>query len=370
MFKKIIIAAGGTGGHLFPAMGMAQQLLKEDPSLDLLFVAGGLSGNLFFDRNSFRYSSISSATFSKKSIGAIFNSCRQIVGGFFESRKILSDFSPDLVVGFGSYHAFPILLAAKMRGYPIVLHEQNSKPGKVIRFFSKKALMTGVYFPSSMASLKGNTIQLSMPLREGYRLGAISREESIDYFNLDSSKTTLLIFGGSQGAQFINQAIPEILTSLSIAKDSIQVLHFTGNSNQENEIQKTYQKASIKAIVKSFEERMDMAWTAADLMVGRAGAGSIAEQVEFEVPSILIPYPYASENHQDSNADFMVNDVKGGWKFQENEFKSAGFKMLLEQLLQKDNALLAEKKEHLALYKKEACPQEFTSIIRQLLGEQ
>lgn len=363
MKKKILIAAGGTGGHIYPAMGFASSLCKSNPSMEILFAAGGLLESPFFDRTAFEWKSICSAPLTKKNPLQLIKNCGSIARGLWQSRKLLSTFKPDLVIGFGSYHTFPVLAAAQLQGYPIVLHEQNSKPGKVIRLFSKRALFTGVYFPDVAERIKGKTSLLTMPLRKGFSKEACSREEACDYFHLDSQKITLLVFGGSLGAQFLNRTVAPLIAQHS----DIQVIHFTGKNEEVNSVASVYAKNGLKANVKASESRMDYAWSAADLAIVRAGAGTIAEQIEFEVPAIFIPYPHAADGHQDSNADFVVEQVKGGWKFLESNWQPSKFIALIQQLLHNNCRELMEKQHNLAEYKKRASRQEFTCVINNLL---
>lgn len=360
MSKKVIIAAGGTGGHLYPAMETAFKLQEHDPHLKVLFAAGGLASNPFFDRNAFDWRSIFAAPLIKQNPWKVFKNCGQMTRGIWQSCKLISSFKPDLVIGFGSYHSFPILSAAYIQKYPMILHEQNSKPGKVIRLFSNYALMTGIYFPSARNSLKGETTLLTMPLRNGFSRQACTREEACHYFGIDPHKLTLLIFGGSQGARFINQAVAELLCRL---KSNIQILHFAGNELQAGQVMELYSRSNLKAIVKPSEKRMDFAWRVADLAIVRAGAGTIAEQIEFEVPAIFIPYPHAADKHQDSNADFVVDFVGGGWKWDENKWEASGFLTQLEWLLENKDSLLLEKRQNLALYKKSASSAQFIAEI-------
>lgn len=365
MPKKILIAAGGTGGHLYPAIGLAKQLTKEDPTIDILFAAGGLGANRFFSTSNFPYRSVDAAGFTKRSLIHYLKSGKDIVKGVFQSRKILSEFSPNMVIGFGSYHSFPVLMAAQLGKYPILLHEQNSKPGKVVRFFAKKAVLTGVYFPQASKDLHGKSLELAMPLREGYSYSSSPSSEAISYYGLDPLKVTLLIFGGSQGAKVLNDKISRCLALQKGKK--FQLLHFTGDSASCSALKAFYQHHNIQAVVKDFEPRMNLAWRAADLAIVRAGAGTIAEQLEFEVPAVLVPYPYASENHQDSNANFLADVVNGGWKCVESQLDKPQFANFLSSLLEKNSPLLKEKKVNLSSHKAKASRQEFSSIIHKLL---
>lgn len=368
MAKKVLIAAGGTGGHVYPALGLAKQLTKINSETEILFVGGALNTNRYFDKNSFPYHSIDCGTFSRKSPVQCLQSLKNIYKGYKQSRKIFSDFKPDLVVGFGSYHTLPVLMAAKRTGIPIVLHEQNSVPGKVIRLFSRGALFTGVYFPVTAKHLYGRTEPMSMPLREGFYNKTINKLEARKHFKLDFESPVVLVFGGSQGARFINEVVAKALTqNFNGDKTRLQVLHFTGDATLASEIKASYDKASINSVVKEFEHRMDLAWKAADIMISRAGAGTIAEQIEFEVPGILIPYPFAADNHQESNADFLVKTVGGGLKFKEVDLNSSKLAHLIEKLLAKDDNTLYIMKEAIATYKRNGNTRDFGDIINQLL---
>ncbi len=369
MTYKILIAAGGSGGHIYPAMGVATELLKQDPNIELMFAAGGLSDSPFFDRKAFAWKSISSAPLNKKNPFNLVKSCGAIARGVWQSHRVLSAFKPDLVIGFGSYHIFPVLLAAHLKRYPLALHEQNSKPGKVISLFSKHALMTGVYFPTATLALKGKSSLLAMPLRQGFSRNAYTKEEACSYFDLDSMKATILVFGGSQGAKFINKTIAPLLATYSKTNQSFQILHFAGNlveAEQVTSIYASYAAYGLKAVVKPSESRMDLAWRAADLAIVRAGAGTIAEQIEFEVPAIFIPYPHG-DGHQESNADFVVEVLGGGWKIKETDWQQSQFLTLLSPILAQNSSLLAEKQKNLALHKNNSSRQEFTCVIRNLL---
>lgn len=320
MSKKIIITMGGTGGHIFPAIALGKQLSQADASLELLYAGGNLSANPYFEREAFPHHSIACATFKKKNPLAILKTLAKIALGVRQSLKILKAYKPDLVIGFGSYYTLPILLAAKMKGIPFILHEANSMPGKVNRLLSKYASAIGIHFPETEPLLNGKTYEVGMPLRQGYHKGACSLVQAREYFDLDISRFTILVFGGSQGALNLNHLVNKAFTAhLMDHKDQWQVIHLAGDAALSQLLRTEYHKAGIRACVKPFESRMDLAWQAADISIARAGASTIAEALEFEVPCILIPYPFATDNHQDKNADFLVKTVGGAVKFSEAE---------------------------------------------------
>lgn len=326
--KKILLAVGGTGGHLFPAQALARDLKMKDPDIELLFAGSGLSKNLYFNRSSFSFKEIQSGTFLTKNLKRNFRGILSLIKGFRQSFKLLREFKPDIVVGFGSYHIFPLLLAAQIKKFPLILFASDSIPGKVIRFFSKKALTSAVQFEEAKKKLKGATTLVHMPFwsKESSDFN-LSKNQARKYYNLHPELFTILIFGGSQGAQAINQAVTEI--SL---KKPFQIIHFVGHEKKVDPILDSYQKRGIKACVKPFEDKMHYAWRAADVAVCRAGAATLAEMVFYEIPAILIPYPYAADGHQQMNAKIFEEQVGGAITLLENALSPEKLSMLLQNL--------------------------------------
>lgn len=358
--KKVMIAAGGTGGHIYPAQALGSDLQKLKPHLEIAFIAGGLKTNPYFKKQAFPFFEVASGKLYKNNPLKTLKSAFQIVKGILESIRIMRRYRPDLIIGFGSFYTFPPLLAAKFLRIPIVLHEANAVPGKVNRLLSRHATVTGVYFPEAIRTLKGPTVVVEMPLRVGYKSGEIQKEEALKYFSLDPHKKTLLVFGGSQGASRINQILPQAITKM---KDQYQVIHFTGHSKTTSDLIKQYSELGIKACVKDYENQMEFALALSDLVISRAGAGTIAELIEFEVPAILIPYPYASDNHQEFNADHVVNRVGGAIKLTENN--------LTVENLQKEINAIEEKsfsfKQNFQNYKKSLQRENFSILIIKIL---
>lgn len=364
MVKKVMITVGGTGGHVYPAIALAKQLNKECPNIDLLFIGGSLSSNRYFDRESFPYKTVACGSFVKKNPFALSKNLGRILQGTCQSYGIIRKFKPNLIVGFGSFYTLPTLVAARVASIPIILHEANSIPGKVNRLMSSHAKITGIHFPETAKLLKGNTVEVGMPLREGYALDCVKKEHAREYFELDGSLTTLLIFGGSQGAKAINLLASESITEhLGAYFKDLQIMHFTGDARLTAEIRKKYEKCGIRACVKDFEQRMDLAWRASDLMISRAGAGTIAEETEFEVPGILIPYPQAADNHQDKNADFMVKTVGGAIKLIEADLDTANLAKAIEALLKNNQTKLNEMKESIKNYKRHSRAKDLCALV-------
>lgn len=333
MERKIVIAAGGTGGHIYPAVALAQRLVNRVDAVT--FLGGYLDRNPYFQESEFLYHTVSCGAFIGKKPLRLLKSMGATAQGIWQSREYLKSFNPHLVVGFGSYHTLPVLIATRLLGIPYMLYEANSVPGRVIHLFSQQALVTGIQFPSVAKLLKGKTEQVLPPLRKGYSLDEVSLSEARDYFGLDQQRTTLLVFGGSQGAQALNNLFLRALQDfVSNGRIAIQVIHFVGNPDLVPIIQKGYEELKIPFCVKAFESQMQYAWRAANLVVARAGASTLGEMIEFEVPGILIPYPFATDDHQNKNADYMVDRVGGAIKLQE---KNVSFHLLNSTLM----ALLA-----------------------------
>jgi UDP-N-acetylglucosamine--N-acetylmuramyl-(pentapeptide) pyrophosphoryl-undecaprenol N-acetylglucosamine transferase len=329
--KRVLITAGGTGGHLYPAQALAQQLMKQSPAADVLFVAGGLGKSRYFDRQQFPFQEIASTPLkSLKGVVHLFKGIQQSV-------TILKNYRPDVVVGFGSYYTVPILLAARWLKIPIILHEANSIPGRANHWLAPLADYVALHFPSTAVFFKSKTVEVGLPLREGYQLDAVSKEKALAYYGLFPQKQTLLICGGSQGARAINQLIEQCIPLFK--RLSLQIIHLTGDADQAAALAIQYATHQIPASVKIFENQMQMAWRAADAFVGRSGASTIAESLEFEVPGILIPYPYATDQHQEKNADFLVDRVGSAWKLLEGELTPERLSQAIEKLFQNEQYL-------------------------------
>jgi UDP-N-acetylglucosamine--N-acetylmuramyl-(pentapeptide) pyrophosphoryl-undecaprenol N-acetylglucosamine transferase len=325
--KKIVIAAGGTGGHVFPAQALARQL--EEKGYTVLFMGKGLSTNRYFSRDLFASVSIDSATPFQKGLFQKLFSFVCLGKGIFQAFRKIREFKPDLVVGFGSFHAFPVLAAGALCKIPMTLFESNSVPGKVNRIFSRYSLFCGVQFPEAKKWLKGTCHEVKMPFWKEKQKQE-GKKEASEYFSLETDLFTVLVFGGSQGAAFINPIIAETLAQFHAEHRPIQVIHMTGSEASSEMIQKCYQVGSLRSCVKPFEKNMHLAWSHADLVICRAGAATISEMIEFEVPAIFIPYPAAADEHQLKNALFLSEEVKGSLCLEEKKLTRNALLSLLK----------------------------------------
>jgi len=363
--NRILIATGGTGGHIYPAIALAQQLKVEIPGCEILFIGGGLTTNRYFDQASFENHAVACGALSSFSPKSLASSLFNISKGIWQSQQIIRAFKPNVAVGFGSYYAFPPLVAAKLLAVPFILHEANSIPGKVNRLLSKWAEVTGVHFPETAHRLSGRTVEVGMPIRNGFKQNQISQAEARAHFGLNPDRKTLLVFGGSQGARAINFAVKDAIQSID--PSSLQILHIAGDAAMARELKESYAAGPVFAVVKAFEERMEIAWQAADIVLSRSGASTIAEQLEFEVPGILIPFPRAADNHQEHNADFMVATVGGGVKIVEKGLSSQRLTACLHEFLKDDAALLQAMSSAMQNYKKKARTKDLCSLVKEML---
>ena len=328
--KKIVIAVGGSGGHLFPAQSLAEDLMKQSGAFDLVFAGAGLSTNRYFHKLKYTYREVKSATPFKRSVKAISQSLWTLSLGIWQSLRILNEIKPDLVIGFGSFHSFPLLVAACIKRIPLVLFESNAIPGKVNRLCSYFSKLTAIHFSDAKAFLKGTVVEVKMPIKE-------RRELSFDaarvHFNLAPNIPTLLVFGGSQGSSAINEMFLKVAEEMQAKNIPFQVIHLTGKVASAQEIALKYQELNIPSYVRDFESEMDTCYAAATLAISRSGAVTLSELIAFELPSILIPYPHAADNHQTKNAQFLRDQIRGGVYFEEKELHAELLKSEVISLL-------------------------------------
>lgn len=355
-----MIAAGGTGGHLFPAQALAKHLKQNHPDIDILFIGGNLSTNPFFQKNNFVFKEISTSSFSLKKPWQI----AKLLKGFFQSWKHISYFRPDYIIGFGSHYCMPVLAAALVKKSPYILHEQNSIPGKVNRLFSHSSTLTAITFPQSEQYFACKTKIVEFPMWNSHP--AQSASEAKKYYGLDLEKKTLLIFGGSQGARYINQLLLQATPLLSKMPIAWQILHFTGKNADPAQYRIAYEKFNIPHVVKEFEERMDIAWQAADFAITRAGAASIAELIHFEVPSLLIPFPQATDDHQKHNGNYVKDKVRGAILKEQSDLNAEILCQLLSDLFV-DPSLISQLQANITLYKKTITKEKLEKIILDVL---
>ena len=302
---KVVISGGGTGGHIFPAIAIADALKRRFPEADILFI--GAKGRMEMERvpkagYPIECLWISGFTKDLSALSLPF----KLVSSLSKARRILKRFQPDVVIGVGGFASGPTLKAANWLGIPTVIQEQNSYPGKTNRNVGKRAKAICVaydhldqWFPADKIHFTGN------PLRANITLNG-TREEAAEFFHLDPTKPVALLVGGSQGALGINKGIS---AQLAAFKDNdLQLIWQTGKTyiTQAQEEVKALELES-QVIPTVFIERMDLAYGLANVVISRAGAMSISELALVQKPVIFVPLPTAAEDHQTKNAQQLVN---------------------------------------------------------------
>ncbi len=303
---RIIIAGGGTGGHIFPAIAVAQAIQKLRPNAEILFV--GATGKMEMEKvpqAGFRIIGLTIAGFNRANILKNISLPFKLIKSFFKVRSIFKNFNPNAVFGVGGYSSFPVLKYAQSIGIPNFIHESNAFAGKANTWLGKNAtkIFTGtkgmeVFFPANKILVTGN------PVRQNIVDNGYSKEAALLHFGLLPTKKTVLIIGGSLGAASMNKAI---LDNLTIFFDNnIQLIWQTGKPNAS-----IYEKAVElypNVYINSFIDDMSAAYTAADIVISRSGAMAVAEICLKGKACVFVPYPHAAEDHQTCNAKLLVND--------------------------------------------------------------
>jgi len=307
--KKIILAGGGTGGHIYPAIAIAEGLNKNFPNADILFIGTdrGLEKELV-TKAGFPLKTIRVKGFRRKLSFDTLVSIKELAHGALDSLNLIKREKPALVIGTGGYVAGPVLFFASIMGVPSVIHEQNVTPGVTNKILSRFVDRIFISFPDSEKYFpKEKTFLVGNPVRKEISRG--NRNSALKKFGFSSDIPVVLCFGGSQGAARINDAICYIIESI---KDTarFQLIHITGK-NHYDKIKSILANKGIDVdrlghiIVRPYIYEMQDAYAAADLVISRAGALSISELSVCGKPAILIPLPTAANHHQDYNAKFM-----------------------------------------------------------------
>lgn len=302
---RLIIAGGGTGGHIFPAISVANAVKKIYAPVEILFV--GAKGKMEMEKvpqAGFNIEGIDIAGFNRSQLWKNWSLPFKLLMSFIQVRKIFKSFQPDAVFGVGGYSSFPVLRYAQKKHVPNFLHEANSFAGKANIMLGKNATKVMVatkgmerFFP------KNNMMHTGNPVRSEITHADVNIDDAFEYFGLKQGLPTVLIMGGSMGARSINHAMVEGLSKL--IENNIQVIWQTGKGNLELIDQKL--RKNKTACITEFISKMNYAYAVADLVVSRAGAIAIAEICATGKAAILVPYPLAAEDHQTANAKQLVN---------------------------------------------------------------
>ena len=349
---RILIAGGGTGGHLFPALAIGEEILSRNPRCKIHYVGSifGLESKVFPVKDVWHtllpIRGIQ-RDFSIKSI--LRNSLLpfRIILSFYKTNILINDFKPDIVVGTGGYaSALPLMVASKYKkGITIILQEQNSFPGITTKWFSKRAKKICVAFKDSFMDLPGKIIHTGNPIRKDLTKG--SKIKGLKYFQFVEQNKTIFLFGGSQGSSYLNKILSKIIKNFENA--NIQVLWQTGDV----EFLK-YKKYISKTIhVTPFINNMAEAYAISDLIICRSGALTISEITVCGKPSILIPFAHAAGDHQTKNAQVLV-DSNAATKISEKKLTERKLLFKIMNLIHNKNALNKMSKASKALGKPDA----------------
>ena len=297
MMKRVLFAGGGTGGHIFMAVALARELEKRQPGVEVLFVGARRGmGKDIVSSLGFRFQTLNIGGFKGVGVFRAAITLLQIPGSLLSSRRMIKKFSPSIIVGLGGYSSGPIMLAGRALGFPGLLIEPNVQPGFTNRVLKHWVDAAAVAFEETSRWF-GNKARLTgIPVRQEFHLinPKISRDGPL----------CLLIFGGSQGSSPMNQLVCEALPFLPPAGE-IEIVHQTGLSDYFS-VKQRYQQAGFEAEVIDFIQDMPAYFARADLILSRAGASSVAEIAAAGRPSILIPLPHATDDHQRMNARALV----------------------------------------------------------------
>jgi UDP-N-acetylglucosamine--N-acetylmuramyl-(pentapeptide) pyrophosphoryl-undecaprenol N-acetylglucosamine transferase len=331
--SHIVLAAGGTGGHMFPALALAEELLDRGHEVTLITDIRGLNYRKMF--KGIKIYQVDSVSFAGKGlIGKIFT-IPKIIASIFEARSILKIINPGTVIGFGGYPAFPTLRAAISLNIPTCLHEQNAVLGKVNRYLAKSVDAVALSFEDTQkarwkkykyVAVTGNPVR-----REIVKIG------DLYYPTLGDDRIfRILVIGGSQGAKIFSEVVPQAVSTLPRA--SQRRLQITQQCREEDieAVRKLYANTKIAVELTSFIEDIPNCLRWSHLVIGRAGASTVSELTTAGRPGILVPYPYATDNHQMENLKELVS-VGGAWVYKENEFTASTLAKILQRMARHPN---------------------------------
>ena len=302
---RFILAGGGTGGHIFPAVAIANAIKKILPNAQFLFV--GATGKMEMEKvpqAGYNIVGLNIAGFNRSSLIKNITLPYKLIKSFFQVRNIFKTFSPNAVIGVGGYSSFPVLRFAQSKGIKTFIHESNSFAGKSNILLGKNATKIFVaidgmekFFPANKIIVSGN------PVRQNIINSTITKQQALAFFNLDMHKKTVLSIGGSLGAKSINDAIANNIEVFQ--KNNVQLIWQTGKpyASQAKQIVAGY--TNIWA--NDFITQMEYAFAAADVVISRSGAMSVGELCVMKKPTVFVPYPYAAEDHQTVNAKKLVD---------------------------------------------------------------
>ena len=337
---RVIISAGGTGGHIYPALAIINKIKQKEPNSEFLYI--GTHDRMEKDivpKYGIPFKQIEIYGFNRKKIFKNFKTIKCLMKANKICQKIIKDFNPDIVIGVGGYVTVPVIKAAKKLGYKTFIHEQNSVPGKANTYLSNYVDMIGISFPSSKQYFpKEKVILTGNPCSED-ALGVMPCDKK--EFNLDNNKPLILFVMGSLGASKVNDFL--IKTMSLFNNKEYEILYVTGKGDYDK-IKKINFPKNVKVV--PYVDKITRVMKKTDIMVTRAGASTLSEIIALKIPSIIIPSPYVTNNHQYKNALDLVNN-NSALMIEEKDLKGDIIVRTIDNLI-KDKAKLENIKQNLA----------------------
>jgi UDP-N-acetylglucosamine--N-acetylmuramyl-(pentapeptide) pyrophosphoryl-undecaprenol N-acetylglucosamine transferase len=304
---RFVVSGGGTGGHIYPALAIAGGLSAAYPDAEILYIgtAKGMEKEIVL-KEQIPFQGITVAGLKRKITLENIKVLFQAIQGFNQAREIIGQWQPRVVIGTGGYVCGPVVLAAALKKIPTLIHEQNAFPGVTNRLLAKVAGCVGVTYAESVKhfSKKARIRLTGLPVRP--EILAVNRDESLSRLGYPGDSTVLLSFGGSRGAQSINRAMVEVVKEFG-GVQGINLIHITGTEGYQSFLDNLAGAGIVldslgNVTIKPYIYKMEEVLAAADLVISRAGATTLAELTALGLPSVLVPYPFAAENHQEHNA--------------------------------------------------------------------
>ncbi len=360
---KIILTGGGTGGHIYPALAIASELKTRLPDVNLLYVgtARGLESKIV-PRSGIPFKTVDITGIDRSSMLKSGKTLLKFPGSFLQAREIIKEFKPDIIVGTGGYVSFPVVFSGTFMDVKTVIHEQNAFPGLANRNLAKRVDCVLLTFPEAGQYLSAKKAKVTgLPVRPQI----LAMHELIKQSRPASDGFTLLAFGGSLGSQSINEAMIPMIDRFR--NTEMNIIWITGESNYEEMTRALNKRLDVKTMkcgleMVAYKYDMEKALAAANLAVCRAGASTVSELELLGLPAILVPYPYAAENHQEKNARALV--AKGAAEMVIDEFLDGDSLYKIVDRLSKDRTKLREMGHNMLM---EARPNALSEIVDEIL---
>ncbi len=359
---KVIISAGGTGGHIYPALAIINELKKQESYLEVLYIGThNRMENKIVPELNIPYQSLKIYGFSKTDMKRNFLNIGYLIKSYYKCIDIIKEFKPDIIIGVGGYVTMPVLMAAKKCKIKCVIHEQNSIPGKTNKFLSRGVDKVFVSFKESIKyfSDKSKCVYTGNPSGDNVNNLKVMSKTTL---GLSKNKKLVLITSGSLGSSSLNQKLKDFLKC--VKSDDFEVLMITGDANYEEFISDSNYSSNVKVL--PYLNNLASLFKNTDLIISRAGAGTISEIMAAKVPSILIPSPYVANNHQYYNAK-EISDNKLALMEEEKELDGTLLYKKVKELLDKDNLEYKLMQENLIKQNKESSSQLIYKEIKELV---